>query len=164
MDSSKPTSKIIINGKEIGPEKVPELLRQFVTDANQDGIPDFMENFFKNPIFKMIAGKSLENIKSQLQNMKNLTPEQQAKISVLIEKLGAHSGHTANTASMNVSTVVTTGPTSSGYRPQSSAAPIDYKALGIQDPDQKHAPSLGWMVAAVLLGALAVAVWMLMKK
>lgn len=160
---TNPTSKIIINGKEVGPENVPELLKRFVTDANQDGIPDFMENFFKNPIFKMIAGKSLENIKSQLQNMKNLTPEQQAKINTLIEKLGAHAGNTASTASMNVSTVVTTGPTSSGYRPQSSAAPIDYKALGIQDPDQNHSPSVGWLVAAVFLGMIAVAVWMLMK-
>ena len=154
---TKTTSKIIVNGQEVGPEKIPEMLRQFVTDANQDGIPDFMENLFKSPIFKMITGKSMENLKGQLRNMKNLTPEQQAKISTLLEKLGGTGG---DAAASSVS-VMTTG--SSGFRPQSSA-PIDYKKLGIQDPEQKHTPSLGWLVAAALLGIIAVAVWMLMKR
>ena len=157
-----PTAKIIVNGKEVGLEKVPEMLRRFVVDADQNGIPDFMDNLIKNPLFKMVAGKSMENLKSQLQNMKNLTPEQQAKISTLLEKLGEAGGNvTASSASVS-----TTASTSSGFRPKSSTPAIDYRKLGIPDPEQKRA-FLGPMVVALLVGLVglvAMALWVLMKS
>lgn len=143
-DNPSGFTKIIVNGREVGPEQVPELLKKFVVDANQDGIPDFLETFLKNPFFKMVAGKSIENFQAQL---KNLTPDQQKKIAALMEKLGEPSS----------------APASSYKTPTNANTPvIDYKALGIPNPEQKRS-SLGWLSVLIVLGLIGAAAWMLLR-
>jgi hypothetical protein len=156
-DSPKSFTKIVINGQEVGPERIPEFLRQLVQDADQNGVPDFLDQMLKNPLFKMVLGKSGERLKTELQNMKNLTPEQQKKIQTLMEKLGGLTGEgpAANT--------IHPPATPSSFRPSSPSPAIDYRSLGIPDPEQKRS-SLP-LIALLLLGAaIAAAAWVLMKS
>lgn len=146
---------IVVNGKEIGPEAVPEFLRKFVEDANKNGIPDMMEHLLNNPMLKMALGKA----GSQLQN---LTPEQKAKIEQLMTKLGGMVQGSPDSPSVNVTTVsmgsspsVFSSPSSGSVRfnASSNTPQIDYKKLGIEDPDKKSSfPSL--LIAAIVGGLL----------
>lgn len=152
--------KIIVNGKEIeGSEAVPEFLRKFVQDADKNGIPDFMDQLLKNPMFKMVMGKGGEQLKEQLQKLQNLTPEQKAKVEEALKKLGAVDSSPGGAASASVITV-SSGP--------SRSSKIDYRSLGIPDPEQKGSfrkllGILGSVVVLFVLGYAATVVFRLFQ-
>ncbi|HEX5035609.1 MAG TPA: hypothetical protein VFX30_00410 [bacterium] len=169
-DTPKKTT-IIVNGKEVGPEAVPEFLRKFVEDANKNGIPDMMEHLLNNPMIKAVLGKA----GSQLQN---LTPEQKAKIEKLMTSLGGMVQGTPGASPAVSVTTVSTGDsasqpvsvfssssTDSGaarFRPASHNPQIDYKKMGIVDPEQKSSfPSL--LIAALVGGILVLAAIVLFR-
>lgn len=154
-DSPKTFTQIVVNGREVSLDKVPEFLRQFVVDADKNGIPDFLDQMFKNPLLKMVAGKIGDQLKSRLQNAKNLTPEQKERLKDVLEKLGA-----AGNAGTSFS--VTTTTSTSSFPPSSSTPLIDYKKLGIPDPEQKRF-FLSPLVIVLLGGLIAIAVWVWMS-
>ena len=155
-------SKIIVNGREVGVEDVPAMFRKFVEDADQNGIPDFMDQMFKNPVFKMVLGKVGPQLKSQLANVKNLTPEQRQKIELLMQKLGGITGAAGDQPTsvvMTSASVTGAGGFSSSSavnRPHTPAGAlhIDYKKMGIENPEQKS--SFPLFLVAVLIGGLIV--------
>lgn len=142
---TKSVTKIIINGQEIDdPEKVPEGLRKFVEDTNKNNIPDFMEQFLKDHF-----------LKNEIQNMKDLTPEQQAKITKVLEKLGSSTTQSPSESAPSVAI------RSSPRVPQPQHQ-IDYKSMGIEDPEQKSSPR-SLLTAALIGGLIILGILILLK-
>jgi hypothetical protein len=147
-DTPKKTT-IVINGQEVGPEAVPEFLRKFVADADKNGIPDFMDQMFKNPLLKMVLGKAGANLQSQLAGLQNLTPEQKKKIAALMETLsGSERGSVVVDASPTETRTVSFSRPSVPHNPLH----IDYEKMGIENPDKKS--SLPWLFIVALLGVI----------
>lgn len=159
-DETKTFRKIIVNGKEIGPESVPEFLRKFVEDANKNGIPDMMEHLLNNPMIKAVLGKA----GNQLQN---LTPEQKAKIEKLMTSLGGMVQGTPGASPAVSVTTISTGDSisasgSARFNPPSPASQIDYKKMGIVDPEQKSSFP-GLLIAALVGGIIVLAAVLLFR-
>jgi hypothetical protein len=73
--------KIIINGKEYNSiEEVPGMLRDLLKDENKDGMPDIAEKAIKEGF------QSSNTISVNGQSLQNLSPEEKAKITQMIQK------------------------------------------------------------------------------
>jgi len=162
--------KIIVNGQEVDPGQIPEQLRDLMKDANQNGIPDILENVISqvqkfSPTAAQamqqyfVDGKVYQNFESMPEDVRTKI---QARLAQIPNMLATNNPQASNVTMVSSSSVGWSGDNPSLGNFQSSGNPQGYSPQSFNPQNFPGIQTGGGSRTSLLIGILIALIGILM--